>query len=76
VGGFAAGWVRSDGDVVAAASHGNAVAALSVTKPGTAPSMPSAREVAAFLKTVAAGRAARGSRPRTASKTTATAKAT
>jgi bifunctional ADP-heptose synthase (sugar kinase/adenylyltransferase) len=49
VGGFAAGWVRSGGDVVAGATYGNAVAALSVTKPGTAPSMPWARDVAAFL---------------------------
>ncbi|MEO0054369.1 MAG: hypothetical protein RLZZ50_316, partial [Verrucomicrobiota bacterium] len=29
---------------------GQTVAALSVTKPGTAPSMPTAREIAAFLK--------------------------
>lgn len=49
VGGFAAGWVRSGGDVVAGATYGNAVAALSVTKPGTAPSMPWARDVVAFL---------------------------
>ncbi|MCU0792083.1 MAG: ribokinase [Opitutaceae bacterium] len=52
VGGFAAGYVRHDGDVFAAARHGQAVAALSVTKPGTAPSMPTARELAAFLKRV------------------------
>jgi len=64
VGGFAAGWVRSGGDVVAAAAHGNAVAALSVTKPGTAPSMPSEREVAAFLKTTEFGPPAAGA-PRT-----------
>lgn len=40
VGGFAAGWVRFEGNVAAAARFGNATAALSVTKPGTAPSMP------------------------------------
>ncbi len=50
VGGFAAGLVRHDGDILAAARLGQAVAALSVTKPGTAPSMPTARELAAFLK--------------------------
>lgn len=40
VGGFAAGLVQLKGDVLAAARFANAVAALSVTKPGTAPSMP------------------------------------
>jgi ribokinase len=50
VGGFAAGFVRFRGDIVAAARHGNAVAALSVTKFGTAPSMPSAAEIARFLR--------------------------
>jgi ribokinase len=49
VGGFAAGFVQFGGDVVAAARHGNAVAALSVTKFGTAPSMPTQRELARFL---------------------------
>jgi ribokinase len=49
VGGVAAGFVRFRGDVVAAARHGNAVAALSVTKFGTAPSMPSAAEISRFL---------------------------
>jgi ribokinase len=58
VGGFAAGFVKHDGDILAAARQGQAVAALSVTKPGTAPSMPTARELAAFLK--------RTSTPRTA----------
>jgi ribokinase len=48
-GGFAAGLVKFSGDVVAAARLGNAVAALSVTKFGTAPSMPTQREIAAFL---------------------------
>jgi ribokinase len=52
VGGFAAGFVKHAGDVLAAARQGQAVAALSVTKPGTAPSMPTARELAAFLKRV------------------------
>ncbi len=50
VGGFAAGFVRSGGDIVAAARHGNAVAALSVTRFGTAPSMPTAAEIASFLR--------------------------
>jgi ribokinase len=51
VGGFAAGLVEHAGDVAAAARLGQAVAALSVTKPGTAPSMPWRREVLKFLKT-------------------------
>jgi ribokinase len=50
VGGFAAGLIAESGDVVAAARFGNTVAALSVTKFGTAPSMPTRREIAAFLK--------------------------
>jgi ribokinase len=50
VGGFAAGLVETRGDAVAAARHGNAVAALSVTKFGTAPSMPAAGEIASFLR--------------------------
>lgn len=50
VGGFAAGLVKFDGDPLAAARFGTVVAALSVTKPGTAPSMPTKREIAAFLK--------------------------
>lgn len=49
VGGFAAGLARGDG-IVAAARMGNAVAALSVTKPGTSSSMPTARQLAAFLR--------------------------
>jgi len=52
VGGFAAGWVRSAGDLVAAARYGNAVAALSVTKFGTAPAMPRQIEVERFLRKV------------------------
>ncbi len=50
VGGFAAGYVKHDGDLLAAARQGQAVAALSVTRPGTAPSMPTAPELSAFLK--------------------------
>lgn len=50
VGGFAAGLVRFAGDELAAARFANAVAALSVTRPGTAPAMPSAHEIAAFLR--------------------------
>ena len=50
VGGFAAGLLQHEGDLAAAARHGNAIAALSVTKPGTAPSMPKAAAVKRFLK--------------------------
>lgn len=50
VGGFAAGLLAHDGDLAAAARHGCAVAALSVTKAGTAPSMPKAAAVKRFLK--------------------------
>jgi ribokinase len=50
VGGFAAGLVQSCGDLVAAARHGNAVAALSVTQFGTAPSMPLKAEIENFLR--------------------------
>lgn len=50
VGGFAAGLVKFDGDIAEAARFGNAVAALSVTKFGTAPAMPRASEIARFLK--------------------------
>ena len=50
VGGFAAGFVQFSGDLVAAARFGVAVAALSVTKHGTAPAMPTKRELAKFLK--------------------------
>ncbi|ATC63485.1 ribokinase [Nibricoccus aquaticus] len=50
VGGFAAGLVKFEGDVLAAARFANAVAALSVTKMGTAPSMPTKAEIAGFLR--------------------------
>jgi len=50
VGGFAAGLVKFRGDVVSAARFANAIAALSVTKPGTAPSMPRKGEIARFLR--------------------------
>ena len=50
VGGFAAGLVKFAGDIVRAARFGTAVAALSVTKFGTAPSMPRAPEIARFLR--------------------------
>ncbi len=49
-GGFAAGLVKFSGDTVAAARFANAVAALSVTKIGTAPAMPAAREISRFLR--------------------------
>ena len=50
VGGFAAGLVRFDRNVIEAAHYANAMAALSVTQPGTATSMPTAREISRFLK--------------------------
>jgi ribokinase len=51
VGGLAAGLVRFDGDLLAAARYGNATAALSVTRPGTAPSMPRRGEIDRLLRT-------------------------
>jgi len=48
-GGFAAGLVRSGGKIVEAVRLGTAVAALSVTKAGAAPSMPSRAELKRFL---------------------------
>jgi ribokinase len=50
VGGFAAGLVRFAGDPLAAARFANVVAALSVTRPGTAPSMPRQPAIARFLR--------------------------
>jgi ribokinase len=50
VGGFAAGLVKFKRNIIEAAHYANAVAALSVMQPGTAPSMPVAREIARFLK--------------------------
>ena len=50
VGGFAAGLVKFKHNIFEAAHFANAVAALSVMQPGTAPSMPIAREIARFLK--------------------------
>ncbi len=50
VGAFSAGLVRFGGDLVRAARFGNAAAALSVTRPGTAPAMPSRREIDRFLR--------------------------
>ena len=49
IGGFAAGLVRYGGDVLAAARQANAVAALSVTRFGTAPSMPREAQIRRFL---------------------------
>jgi ribokinase len=60
VGGFAAGLVKFAGDVVQAAWFGTAVAALSVTKFGTAPAMPRAPEIARFLKARSRRASARG----------------
>jgi len=50
VGGFAAGLVKFRHNIFEAAHYANAVAALSVMQPGTAPAMPLAREIARFLK--------------------------
>jgi ribokinase len=50
VGGFAAGLLEHEGDLATAAQHGCAVAALSITKPGTAPSMPTKSALNRFLK--------------------------
>ncbi len=50
VGGFAAGLVEHEGDLTAAIRAGTAVAALSVTKPGTAPSMPLRPALDRFLR--------------------------
>ncbi len=47
-GGFAAALARGE-DPLAAVRYGCAVAGISVTRPGTAPSMPDAAEVAALL---------------------------
>ncbi len=51
VGGFAAGLVRFDGNIASAARYGNATAGLSVTKFGTAPSMPPQRAIEKLLRT-------------------------
>jgi ribokinase len=50
VGGFAAGLVRLKKNVFEAAHFATAVAALSVTRHGTAAAMPTAREIARFLR--------------------------
>jgi ribokinase len=51
VGGFAAGLVHFHGDLVKAARYGNATAALSVTRAGTAPSMPQRGEILRLFAT-------------------------
>lgn len=50
VGGLAAGLVKLGRNYVEAAHFANAVAALAVMHPGTAPAMPKAREIARFLR--------------------------
>ncbi|HEU5077760.1 MAG TPA: ribokinase [Opitutaceae bacterium] len=50
VGGFCAGLVTLKNNIVEAAAFASAVAALSVTKPGTAPAMPRKAEVSRFLR--------------------------
>lgn len=49
VGGLAAGLVEFAGDLFEAARYANTVAALSVTRPGTAPSMPRRKEIEAVF---------------------------
>lgn len=50
VGGFVAGLVKFKRNVIEAAHFANAVAALAVTQHGTSDSMPTARELARFLR--------------------------
>lgn len=50
VGGFAAGLRLFKGELTRAAYFANAVAALAVTKSGTAPAMPRVAEIARFLR--------------------------
>lgn len=50
VGGFAAGWVKFEGDAIRAARFANAAAALSVTRPGASRSMPKRAEIERFLR--------------------------
>ncbi len=49
-GGFTAGLVRHEGNIVAAARLGTTVAALSITKPGAAQAMPTLRELRRFQR--------------------------
>lgn len=49
-GGFAAGLVRTKGDILTASRLGTAVAALSVTKPGAASAMPTRAALRRFLR--------------------------
>lgn len=50
VGGFAAGLLQRPGDFLDATHYATAVAALSVTRVGTAPAMPWKRDVTQFLR--------------------------
>lgn len=50
VGGFAAGLVKFNRNVLEAAHFANAVAALAVTQHGAAAAMPTAREISRFLR--------------------------
>lgn len=50
VGAFAAGLLAFDGERERAARFANAAAALSVTKPGTAPAMPRRKEIETLLR--------------------------
>ena len=53
VGGLAAGLARHPADLDAAVELAQIVAALSVTKRGTAPAMPTEKEIAAFRRQLA-----------------------
>jgi ribokinase len=48
-GGFSAGLIKFGGDIVKSARFGTAVAALSITKAGTARAMPRQRAIRDFL---------------------------
>jgi ribokinase len=65
-GGFVAGLVRLNSDVVEAARFGTAVAALSITKAGATAAMPTQQAIRRFLHANAPGRSRRKSAPPTA----------
>jgi len=50
VGGFAAGWVLFEKDLIKAVDYGIVVSGLSVQKVGTAPAMPHQQEIIGFLE--------------------------
>ncbi len=52
VGGFSSGLIQFNGDLKQATEYGNVVAGLSVTKFGTAPSMPVLEEINSYIATL------------------------